>query len=201
MCGWLPPWLGCGVPALLLLQSAPAQLSSTQSRSQPPTTLATTLRSPPPKRKTPWKPRQTCCRRCPCRAGSRGWLSWRPLPGGRARRDECQRRPASATCPRVLLGAGRCGLRRGYLALPRRCALRPLPDLRSNCRSVAVGWQGRSGVLRNAVGFAAKPIFRVPTTRLQGETKHCVVSEDLTSGGPFSFRIARDPGPIRFLIG
>jgi hypothetical protein len=78
--------------------------------------------------------------------------------------------PPLPPVPRVLEGAGRCGLRRGYLALPRRCALRPLSDLRSNCRSVAVGWQGRSGVLRNAVGFAAKPIFRVPTTRLQGET-------------------------------
>ena len=85
-------------------------------------------------------------------------------------------------CPRVLeCAAGRCGFRRGYLALPRRCALRPQPDLGSNCRSFVGGWQCRSGVLRNAVGFAAKPIFRVPTTRLQGETKHCGVRDDLSA--------------------
>src|ERR1035437_1511247 len=50
-----------------LFPRAPAQLSSTQSRSQPPTTPATTLRRLPPERKAPWKPQQSGCRRCPCR--------------------------------------------------------------------------------------------------------------------------------------
>ena len=69
--------------------------------SQPPDNTSNKIPQPAPKRKAPWKPRQTGCRRCPCRAGSRGWFSWRSLRVGRVCRDGPQRRPTSVACPRV----------------------------------------------------------------------------------------------------
>ena len=94
--------------------------ASTQEQEPPPSNTGNKLPQPPPQRKAPWKPRQTCWRRCPCCAGSRRWRSWRSLRGGGVCRNGRQRRPTSAACSRV------------------------------------------------------------PTTRLQGETKHYGVREDLS---------------------
>jgi len=95
--------------------------ASTQEQEPPPSNTGNKLPQPPPQRKAPWKPRQTCWRRCPCCAGSRRWRSWRSLRGGGVCRNGRQRRPTSAACSRV------------------------------------------------------------PTTRLQGETKHYGVREDLAA--------------------
>jgi hypothetical protein len=84
--GWLPPvawpWRG-GAPPPAVSRAPPSSLEHTGAGPAP-ATPATSLPQPPPEKKAPWKPRQTRCRRCPCRAGSRRWLSWRSLPGGRA---------------------------------------------------------------------------------------------------------------------
>src|ERR1035437_2642515 len=169
---WL--WCSTGLPFPALPLNSPTH----RTRSQPRQHRQRASRSLPQKNKHPETPADPLPPLpVPCRESS--VVPVAPAGSDRACRDGPQHRTASAACPRVLEGAGRCGLRRGYLALQRRCSLRPLPDLRSNCRSVAVGWQGRSGVLRNAVGFAAKPSSECPTTRLQGETKHCGVRENL----------------------
>src|ERR1019366_2299646 len=89
---------GCGLAVVLhrvAVSRAPAQFSNTQDKEPAPATPATSLPQPPPEKKAPWKPRQTRCRRCPCRAGSRGWFSWRSLGGGGACPEGHQRRRAA----------------------------------------------------------------------------------------------------------
>jgi len=104
--------LGCvplgGARAGCLLALAVARRStttccfaSTQEQEPPPSNTGNKLPQPPPQRKAPWKPRQTCWRRCPCCAGSRRWRSWRSLRGGGVCRNGRQRRPTSAACSRV----------------------------------------------------------------------------------------------------
>ena len=75
--------------------------SSTQEQEQPPGNTSNKLPQPPPKRKAPWKPRTDPLPPLPCRAGSRGWFSWRSLRVDRVCRDGPQRRPTSVACPRV----------------------------------------------------------------------------------------------------
>ena len=88
-----PGWRG-GAPPLAV---SPAH----GGQEQPPGNTGNNSPQPPPQRKAPWKPRQTCWRRCPCCAGSRRWRSWRSLRGGGVCRNGRQRRPTSAAYPRV----------------------------------------------------------------------------------------------------
>src|ERR1019366_8383137 len=93
---------GCGLAVVLhrvAVSRAPAQFSNTQDKEPAPATPATSLPQPPPEKKAPWKPRQTRCRRCPCRAGSRRWFPWRAIPAAHACRDERQHRTATAAYP------------------------------------------------------------------------------------------------------
>src|ERR1035437_8307004 len=103
------PWLSAsrscpcsgGCPRVAWRSTTTCCFSSTGGQEQPPGNTGNNPPQPPPQRKAPWKPRQTCWRRCPCCAGSRRWRSWRSLRGGGVCRNGRQRRPTSAACSRV----------------------------------------------------------------------------------------------------
>jgi hypothetical protein len=93
---------GCGLAVVLrqaALSRAPAQLLQHTGEGASPGNTGNKLRQSPPERKAPWKARRTRCRRCPCRAGSRGWFRWRSLGAAVPTGDGQQRRTASAAYP------------------------------------------------------------------------------------------------------
>jgi hypothetical protein len=126
---------GCGLAVVVYraaVSHAPAQFSSTPEQEPAPATPATSSRSPPREETNPGTPYRPVAAVAAPRRESRVVPAAVP-PGGRVCPGRTRAPPPPLPPASVLECAGRCGLHRGYLALPRRCALRPLPDLRSNC--------------------------------------------------------------------
>ena len=130
--GWLPRlWLGCGgLPGCRFPRSR-SILQHTGAGASPSNT-SNKLSQPPREETNPGTPYRPVAAVAAPRRESRVVPAAVP-PGGRVCPGRTRAPPPPLPPASVLECAGRCGLHRGYLALPRRCALRPLPDLRSNC--------------------------------------------------------------------
>jgi hypothetical protein len=100
---WLPPvawlWRGCCAPPRCcfprtrsILHHTGAGAAARQHRQQAPAVS-------PKKKSHTGNPVQTRCRRCPCRAESRGWFPWRPLPCGCACRTDASPAPPQPLVP------------------------------------------------------------------------------------------------------
>ena len=126
--GGCPGGFSCGVPALLLpaLQfSSPAHGGS----SQPPDNTSNKIPQPAPKRKAPWKPRQTRCRRCPCHSGGESRVvpvasnCRAAVPAGTDSSAAWRRHRRQSYCPTsgsytIGLCAGMCGTPRQSIVAP-----------------------------------------------------------------------------------